>query len=137
VEEEPKEEPPADNREAKQGIFKDEEEDRVNYKVIFDYFGYAEKIFGGRCSFLLIIVLHILINVSTSSLSFYLAYALSSIGDSEITGPPENLAGILVLIVAVCLIVTIIGKVISTLIFMQINRNLHSACIEGLVNTKM
>jgi len=98
---------------------------------------------GGRFSFLVIIGLHILINISTSSLSFYLAYALSNLGFDEEDdassqkGPPDNLGGVLTLIVVVCLIVTVIGKVTSSFIFMQINRNLHSACVKSLISTNM
>jgi len=94
---------------------KAEDTDRVDYKVYLDYFGFAEKKFGGRYSFMLIIILHVLINVSTSLLSFYLASALSNV---DVLGPPKDLAYNLTLIVVECLIVTIIGKLISSIIFM-------------------
>ena len=64
----------------KNGIIKEEslkDGQNVDYGVILDYFGFADKRFGGRFSFLVIIALHILINIATCSMSFYLAFALS------------------------------------------------------------
>ena len=59
----------------KKGIVKTEgkEEHNPSYRLIFKYFGLASKIFLGPFSLFIVIFLHILINVATSSLSFYLA----------------------------------------------------------------
>ena len=74
--------PPDQSSQAK-GIISEEEQEtnliKADYGVILDYFGFADKKFGGRLSFLTIIGLHILINIATSSLSFYLAVTLSDL----------------------------------------------------------
>ena len=66
-----------DKKEGKQ-IIKDEENqiDKVTYTAFFDYFSFCTKLLGGRCSVFLIIILHILINMSVSSLSLYLGIRL-------------------------------------------------------------
>ena len=121
------------------GIISEEEQENnqitADYGVILDYFGFADKKFGGRLSFLTIIGLHILINIATSSLSFYLAYALSSLSDGKQKDLSEHsgLGGSLVLIVIICLVTTIIGKMTSSLIFMSINRSLHSKIVSSVI----
>lgn len=40
-------------------------------------------------------------------------------------------------IMIICLVTTIVGKYISTLIFMSINRNIHEKVVKSLINTKM
>lgn len=40
-------------------------------------------------------------------------------------------------IMTICLLTTIFGKYISTLIFMSINRNIHEKVIKSLINTNM
>jgi len=48
-----------------------------------NYFSFADKKFGGKFSIFLIIGVHILINLSATWLSIYLAYALSNFSESE------------------------------------------------------
>ena len=96
-----------------------------------------------------IVLLHVLINVSTASLSLYLAHALSDFsesGEDENTdtavgeeGEPKKkaYAGILLLIVIVCIMVTTAGKFFSSAVFMSINRNMHTKAVDSLIHTKM
>lgn len=48
-----------------------------------------------------------------------------------------NLSTSLFIIMATCILVTVVGKVISSKIFMSINRNIHSLVVERLIKTKM
>mmetsp|Transcript_4432 Transcript_4432/g.6535 ORF Transcript_4432/g.6535 Transcript_4432/m.6535 type:complete len:82 (-) Transcript_4432:1456-1701(-) len=48
-----------------------------------------------------------------------------------------SLAGMLFFIMLTCLGTTIIGKYISSLIFMSINRNIHDQAVSHLIQTKM
>lgn len=68
-----------DGKEGKQ-ILKEEETqiDKVTYTAFFDYFSFCTKLLGGRCSVFVIIILHILINMSVSSLSLYLGITLQN-----------------------------------------------------------
>jgi ATP-binding cassette, subfamily C (CFTR/MRP), member 10 len=116
----------------KEGIIKDEnskkEAHKVDYGVIYKYFGLS---FCGKISVFIILALHVLINVATSSLSFYLAFALSD--GKSLDGVGRSLT----LIVVICLLTTVVGKVVSSLIFMSINRNLHSIIVSSIIKTKM
>lgn len=107
--------------------------------MILDYFAFADSKFGGRFSFLTIIGLHVLINIATSSLSFYLAIALSNISEGKQNDLSEHssLGGNLILIVVICLVTTIIGKMTSSMIFMSINRSLHSKIVSSVILTNM
>lgn len=119
------------------GILKTEGNEKKNpsYQLLFKYFGLASKVFLGPCSFFIVILLHILINVATSSLSFYLAIKLSAFAEGGQSA--TDLSSSLVIIMGACLLATIIGKVISSMIFMSINRNIHSLVVERLIKTKM
>lgn len=88
-------------------------------------------------SFFLVIFLHILINIVTSSLSFYLAYELSHFSVETTSSNQKDLATSLTYIMLICLFTTFFGKVVSSMIFMSINRNLHSLCVEKLIKTRM
>jgi ABC-type multidrug transport system fused ATPase/permease subunit len=129
------------------GILKDEEKEtgNVDYKIGIQYFSYASKSLGGKFSVFIIIFLHILINLCTSSLSFYLAYALSDFKEDN-QGEKEHRnigAGgntyffVLMAIMFTCIIVTVIGKYISNAIFMSISRNMHRDVVRNLLHTKM
>ena len=95
----------------------------------------------------LVLFLHVLINISATSLSLYLAYALSDFSDNNILADgsreqkdlSQNRAFVpmLFFIMIICLITTIVGKYISTLIFMSSNRNIHEKVIKSLINTNM
>ena len=142
----------------KKGIIQDEEKEdalRVDYGVCVDYFSFCARTLGGKWSVLLVLGLHILINIATSSMSFYLAFALSDFGDNRVEGSAssapssapkgtesitesqEGLAKGLGVIIIVCLVVTVLGKYVSSLIFMSINRNIHTKVVDSLINTKM
>ena len=133
---------------AKKGIIQAENQDdggAVDYGVVIDYFNFNEKRLGGKWGFFVIIGLHILINIATSSLSFYLAYTLSNFRtptsdgtktQSDLADHP-NLGWNLCLIVVLCLTTTCIGKITSSFIFMSINRNMHSKIVSSLINTRM
>ena len=129
--------------EKKKGIISDEEqEDRntVDYRAILDYFNFCSDKLGGRFSVLVVVGLHILINIATSSMSFYLAFSLSNLGNNgakETRSEQKSLAGALTFIVIICLVTTIAGKYLSCLIFMSINRNMHTKIVTSLINTKM
>jgi ABC-type multidrug transport system fused ATPase/permease subunit len=43
----------------------------------------------------------------------------------------------LVIIISTCVVVTAIGKFISSLIFMSINRNMHTKVVASLIHTHM
>jgi ABC-type multidrug transport system fused ATPase/permease subunit len=110
--------------------------------VILDYFSFASPLLGGRCSIFLVLMMHFLINVSVSSLSFFLAFKLNNLNDSlEINKPAQNLKeniGLpLLLIMFVTLVVTVLGKFYSCQVFMSINKNLHRKVIDSLINTKI
>lgn len=82
--------------------------------------------------------MHILINVFVSSLSLYLAYALSSLeGSTDADKQQEDMLKVLLFIMGGTLTMTILGKWISSKIFMSINRNIHARVIKSLVNTRM
>lgn len=82
--------------------------------------------------------MHILINVFVSSLSLYLAYALSSLeGSTDADKQQEDMLKVLLIIMGGTLTMTILGKWISSKIFMSINRNIHARVIKSLVNTRM
>jgi len=72
----------------------------------------------------------------------YLAYSLTIKGsDDTIEHKPltdsaeftQNLG----IIMLVCIAVTILGKFISSMIFMSINRNMHTKIVESLIHTHM
>lgn len=122
-----------------EGIIKKEQQEATapSYGLVFKYFSYANNLLGGPMSFFAVIFLHILINVATASLSFYLAYRLSSFSVETTSSNQQDLATSLTYIVLVCLFTTFFGKVVSSMIFMSINRNLHSHCVEKLIKTKV
>lgn len=127
------------------GIIKEEsqtEKGAANFSLMMRYFGLASSLFGGQFSFWLVIFLHILINISTSSLSFFIAYKLSNFQTpSQLGGTVEDnqsdLAYSLTIIVIVCLLMTCLGKIVSSWIFMSINRNMHDRIVSSLIKTKM
>lgn len=140
----------------KKGIIQDEEKEdalRVDYGVCVDYFSFCARTLGGKWSVFLVLVLHIVINIATSSMSLYLAFALSDFADNRVEGgaspnsaskgtesiteSQEGLAKGLGVIIIVCLVVTVVGKYVSSLIFMSINRNIHTKVVDSLINTNM
>lgn len=79
----------------KKGIIQDEEKEdalRVDYGVYIyiDYFSFCARTLGGKWSVFLVLGLHILINIATSSMSFYLAFALSDFGDNKVEGSASS-----------------------------------------------
>lgn len=77
-------------------------------------------------------------------LSLYLAYSLSSFdvdleSDEEQTSLSENEEFIktLFIIMGSCFLSSIIGKYISSLVFMSINKNIHQKVCKALLKTKM
>ena len=92
------------------------------------------------------IFLHIIINVSSSMLSIYLAYSLSNFEDagSESEGREQKVienrpAYIfnLILIMVSCLGFTVLGKYVSSMVFMSISRNFHQKVVTNLLQTHM
>lgn len=67
-------------------IIQDEDKDlgKIDYGVCVDFFAFCDKKYGGKNSVFLVLFLHILINISATSLSLYLAYALSDFSDNNI-----------------------------------------------------
>lgn len=70
-----------------------------------------------------------------------MAYALSDFsGDEEepkSLGENKAFVPMLFLIMISCFISTVVGKYISSLIFMSINKNLHKRVVESLIKTRM
>jgi len=108
----------------------------VSYTACLDYFSFCTKLLGGRYSVFLIIALHILINLSVSSLSLYLAFSLNTLASSG-EGRLSNFETSLITIMSVTFAVTVVGKYISCLIFMSANKNMHQKVMSSLVKTKM
>jgi ABC-type multidrug transport system fused ATPase/permease subunit len=106
---------------------------------MIDYFGFADEKYGGKFSVFVVLFLHIMINISTSSMSLYLAHALSNFDDKNDAGIKQSgsFTFTLIVIVIFCFATTVVGKYISSLIFMSINRNIHSKVIQSLIYTKM
>jgi hypothetical protein len=103
---------------------KDSKEEKVSYSACLTYFSFCTKLLGGRYSVFVIILLHILINLSVSSLSLYLAFALEGLADSG-EGSQSKFDSSLLLIMCATFAITVVGKYVSCLIFMSINRNMH------------
>ena len=119
-------------------IIKDElkEVEKVDYGVCLDYFSFCTKMLGGKYSVLLILLLHILINLSVSSLSLYLAFSLTTLAGRD-AASRSAFETSLISIMCVTLTITVLGKYISCIIFMSINKNMHQRVISSLINTKM
>ena len=83
-------------------------------------------------SVVIIFVMHIILNICVSSLSFYLAFALSK-SDFDKSSFITYLSIIMISTFAI----TVAAKYFSSLIFMSINRNVHTKVVEALINTKM
>ena len=114
-------------------IIKNEEDEKISigFGVLFELFSFCDTKYGGRYSIIAIVLAHIFINIMVSSLSLYLAHALSD---------PENMGSIVLPLVTIMLVtfaVTVGGKYLSSLIFMSINRNLHNAAIHALIKTDL
>ena len=80
--------------EKKKGIIQDEEKGdgaRVDYKVCIDYFRFCTTKLGGKWSVLIVLFLHILINIATASMSFYLAFTLSDYNDKVFARRPKGI----------------------------------------------
>jgi hypothetical protein len=130
-------------------VIKDEEKElgKIDYGVCIDFFAFCDKKYGGKNSVFLILFLHVVINVSAISLSLYLAYALSDFNQTNVLADgsreqkdlSQNHAYIpmLLFIMFLCFFTTVLGKYVSTLIFMSINRNIHEKVVKSLINTKM
>lgn len=114
----------------------DSKETKVSYSACLDYFSFCTTLLGGRYSVFLIILLHILINLSVSSLSLYLAFALKDLAGSG-EGNQATFDSSLLLIMSATFAITVLGKYVSCLIFMSINRNMHQKVMSSLINTKM
>lgn len=133
--EENEDESQKDDKKVGKQIVKDEENeiDKVTYSAFFDYFSFCTRLLGGRCSVFIIIILHILINMSVSSLSLYLGITLQG-GDA---GSERSLDQSLIIIMCATLAITIFGKFVSCLIFMSINKNMHQKVMKSLIYTNM
>ena len=98
----------------------------ANYK---EFFSYA---FCGVKGIVIIFVLHIIINLCTLSVSFFLAFTLTSkfANDETLSEDQKNDRNrlynvILIAIILFALISSFIGKFFSNQIFMGINRRVH------------
>lgn len=104
------------------------------YKELFN-FGY-----GGSWGILIIILISVLINLCTLSVSLYLAFTLShrfkatngipAANSEDSEGTHDN--GILLLIVVLSLTFSFAGKYLSNKIFMQISRGVHDKMVDSL-----
>lgn len=77
----------------KKGIIQDEEKEdsmKVDYGACIDYFNFCTEKLGGKFSVFVVLGLHILINIATSSMSFYLAFALSNLGQTDTTSETRH-----------------------------------------------
>lgn len=132
-----KEEDPEEKKDQKE-ILKEEEDEveKVSYSAGLDYFSFCTALLGGRHSVFLIILLHIFINLGVSSLSLYLAITVKDMSTSGVSNE-SSFDSSLLLIMCATFAITVLGKFVSCLIFMSINRNMHQKVMSSLVNTKM
>ena len=133
------------NEEVDQGgeglVKKDEALGKIHYGLINEYFKFCDAIYGGRFSVYTIIFWHLVINFCAIWLSLYLAYVLSDFGTDhnhdKSLGENKDFVKMMFIIMGSCLASTIIGKYISSKIFMSINKNIHRRAMESLLKTKM
>lgn len=132
-----KEEEEEEKKEQKE-ILKEEEDDveKVSYSAGLDYFSFCTALLGGRYSVFLIILLHIFINLGVSSLSLYLAITVKDMSTSGVSNE-QSFDSSLLYIMCATFAITVLGKLVSCLIFMSINRNMHQKVMSSLVNTNM
>jgi len=69
----------------KKGLLKTRKKDEggINYSHFSQYFSFASTYYGGRFSVFVILILHIMINISTVSLSLYLGHSLANFEEHE------------------------------------------------------
>lgn len=132
------EEQDSEEKKENQEIIQDEADqvDKVDYKAIFDYFSFCTKLLGGRYSVFVIILLHVFVNISVSSLSLYLAFSLNALAKGG-SGSESNFDSSLLIIMGATFAVTVLGKFVSCLIFMSINKNMYQKVMSSLIYTKM
>ena len=93
----------------------------------------------------LIVLLHVFINLCTMGVSLYLSYALTLRFNSSQEGLDEaekrkleaeyDMA--LLSIISISLFASFIGKWISNMIFMRINKRLHNDIVKSVLRTKL
>ena len=110
-----------------------------DYKQLFSYAP------CGMFGVVLIILLHVFINLCTMGVSLYLSYALTLRFNSSQEGLDEaekrkleaeyDMA--LLSIISISLFASFIGKWISNMIFMRINKRLHNDIVKSVLRTKL
>ena len=112
---------------------------QVKWSDYSKLFSYAP---GGKCGIALIIFLHILINLSTVGVSLYLSFALTQrFTDGALTSDEckderdyqYNVA--LASIIGVALFISFVGKYISNMIFMKINKRIHHKIVDSVLHS--
>lgn len=135
-----------DEKDPKKEIISKEksEMELLSYGIGVEYFKFCDMKYGGKYSVIIIVLLHIIINCCTLLLSLYLAYSLSDFGgnldsDEEQISLSENeeFVKMLFIIIGSCFLSSIIGKYVSSLVFMSINKNIHQKVCKALLKTKM
>ena len=94
-----------------------------------EFFSYA---YGGICGIFVIIILHVIINLCTISVSFFLAFSLTKqlTSDADLSIEEKRSRNItydvvLMSIISGALLSSFVGKFFSNKIFMSINKRLH------------
>ena len=133
----------ADERERGRQFIKDEEiqTGQVEWSDYSKLFSHAP---GGKCGIILIILMHIIINLSTTGVSLFLSFALTKkfsedlvLNDDEKDARDVRYNIALASIIGVALFTSFVGKYISNLIFMRINKKLHGKIVNSVLNTNL
>jgi hypothetical protein len=125
-----------DEEEAKHVEVIEEEEmevGRVQFSVYREMFSYG---YGGEWGIAILVLISVIINFSTTSVSLYLAFTLAhKFKDSDEQQGHNNLT--LLVIIILCLFFSFVGKFASNKIFMRVSLMLHKDITEKLVQTDL
>ena len=112
---------------------------KVGWADYKEFFSYA---FGGIAGIFFIVFLHVVINLCTLSVSFFLAFTLTQkfTNDEQLTVAEKQSRTvtynvILISIILFALLSSFMGKFISNRIFMSINRKLHDRITKRVLQT--
>ena len=112
---------------------------KVSWADYKEFFSFA---FGGMGGIILIIVLHIIINLCTLSVSLFLAFSLTKkfTSDEALTADEQKSRNltyniVLISIISFALLSSFVGKFLSNKIFMGINRSLHDRITRRVLQT--
>ena len=114
---------------------------KVGWADYKEFFSYA---YGGMCGIFLIIFLHVVINLCTLSVNFFLAFSLTKqISSDEDLSTAEKKSRnitynvVLLSIISGALVSSFVGKFLSNKIFMSINKRLHDHVTKRVLQTSI